>query len=289
MEKVTITPSMAEKLLEGNTNNRNISKLQVDRLAKDMKAGNWQFNGETIKVANDGTLLDGQHRLKACVISGTPFETAIVYDLPKNAIESIDTGRRRGDNDILKIKGFISSRELVTVVKRLILAEQGVNPALAFESSKRSTITTHDILEYCESHPRSVEVIQKVKAKNATIKNLGITTSTVSFLFLLFEQIAGTDLATEFFEILYDTDRPLTATPIDVLRKTYWEQAAKRRAYSRKTSYDDPILMIKAWNAYVTGKTVKTLSVYAKETHNPPEIKAPKIIAGDGFVESEGN
>ena len=58
-----ITPDMAAQMLERNTMNRNISQLNVTRYANDMASGAWEQNGETIKIAEDGTILDGQHPL----------------------------------------------------------------------------------------------------------------------------------------------------------------------------------------------------------------------------------
>ena len=55
-----ITPKQAEKYLEENIeNNRPILDRHVAVLARDMKAGNWVQNGETIKFNGTGALLDG--------------------------------------------------------------------------------------------------------------------------------------------------------------------------------------------------------------------------------------
>ena len=274
IEKVTITPELAKDLLQDyNKNNRNISQIQVARIAKDMKDGNWQVNGETIKFAKNNYLIDGQHRLQACVLADTPFETYVIYDLDNSVIDSVDTGRRRSDNDILKLNGFKSSRELVTVCRRLILVEDGQHPVFTFEGSHKGTITTRDLLDYCQTHKHEVDIIQTAKARHGVIRNLGVTTTLISFMFILFERSAGTDTATEFFEKLYDTNRPFNASPADLLRKTYWEQAAKRKVGERKIAYTDPILMIKAWNAYLDGKVIKRITVSQNDYENPPAIK----------------
>ena len=84
-----ITPDMAAQMLERNTMNRNISQLNVTRYANDMASGAWEQNGETIKIAEDGTILDGQHRLWAIIESGVTVTMIVVYNVRKEARETV--------------------------------------------------------------------------------------------------------------------------------------------------------------------------------------------------------
>ena len=63
----TITPPMAALLLGNNGANRKLNKRHVDFLSDQIKSGKWQKIGQTIVIAKDGTLMDGQHRLTAIV------------------------------------------------------------------------------------------------------------------------------------------------------------------------------------------------------------------------------
>ena len=99
-----ITPDMAAQMLERNTMNRNISQLNVTRYANDMASGAWEQNGETIKIAEDGTILDGQHRLWAIIESGVTVTMIVVYNVRKEAVGSIDSGVTRLFHHLLKIK-----------------------------------------------------------------------------------------------------------------------------------------------------------------------------------------
>lgn len=60
-----VTPEMAENILAARGPNRNVSASVINKYARDMLAGRWQLNGQTIKISKDGQLLDGQHRLEA--------------------------------------------------------------------------------------------------------------------------------------------------------------------------------------------------------------------------------
>ena len=94
----TITPEMASDLLKKNYANRKISKPNYTHYMTDMINGNWQLNGETIKVAIDGELIDGQNRLTACVMSGKSFRTVLITGLPNVVKKTIDSGKKRSFN-----------------------------------------------------------------------------------------------------------------------------------------------------------------------------------------------
>ena len=102
---VTITPEIAKAMLEVNNNNRGISPTNVQRMADDMLSGNFRLNGETIKVYEDGTLADGQHRLMACVTANVPFQTYIVRGIKKDVLPTIDAGKARNVVQSLNMTG----------------------------------------------------------------------------------------------------------------------------------------------------------------------------------------
>ena len=79
-EIVTLTPALAAEWLNSNTCNRPLSTLRASRYARDMKAGDWRFNGETISFTADGRLVDGQHRLTAVVESGVTIQQVVVHE-----------------------------------------------------------------------------------------------------------------------------------------------------------------------------------------------------------------
>lgn len=101
----TITPEIAVAMLATNAMNRPLSPAHVARLAGSMQRGEWELNGATIKVAETGRLLDGQHRLTACVESGRPFTTLVVSGLPESSFATIDQiSRGRKISDVLSIE-----------------------------------------------------------------------------------------------------------------------------------------------------------------------------------------
>ncbi len=102
---VTITPDVAELLLERNTNNRKIRSVHIANLVRDMEQGNWVVDGSAIRFDTTGRLLDGQHRLTACVRAGRPFKTLLVTGISPEAGVIMDTGARRTAGDMLNMIG----------------------------------------------------------------------------------------------------------------------------------------------------------------------------------------
>ena len=113
----TITPEIAHEMLKSNTNNRYLSKHRVSHIQKEIENGNWQISGETIKIASNGKLLDGQGRLTAVLNSKKPITALVVRGLKDTTFKTIDTGRMRSMADHLHIDGYGSSTVLAAAAR----------------------------------------------------------------------------------------------------------------------------------------------------------------------------
>lgn len=104
--RMTVTPVMAMNWLDNaNPNNRRLSDAHVQRLARDMKSGEWVLTHEGLAFDPNGILLDGQHRLWAIVISETPVEMHIWRNVTRDALMAIDCGKARNLGDVLRLSG----------------------------------------------------------------------------------------------------------------------------------------------------------------------------------------
>lgn len=101
-----ITPAKALEYLKMNVNNyRKLSKAKVAIYAKDMSEGRWVLNGETIVFAENGILLDGQHRLAAVIQSGKTVEMTVVRGINNN-VNLFDVGMSRTTGQLVKAEGY---------------------------------------------------------------------------------------------------------------------------------------------------------------------------------------
>lgn len=113
----TITPDIARKYLKSNNRNRFVRERAVEQYAKDMKLGNWLTTHQGIAFAENGDLIDGQHRLLAIIESGCSIPMLVTTGLPsshRNGVEVftmdvIDTNRTRTVGDQLHLMHEVSN------------------------------------------------------------------------------------------------------------------------------------------------------------------------------------
>lgn len=92
---VKITPKMAYDWLQKNVRNRPPAPKVVERYADAMKSHQWSLTGDPIRFTDAGVLIDGQHRLAACVLCGVSFESVVVTGVMPDAFNDIDQGYKR--------------------------------------------------------------------------------------------------------------------------------------------------------------------------------------------------
>lgn len=123
-----ITPALAEWLLVYyNPRNRPESRINTLDIATSIKNGFWApRTGNLIRFDWSGNLLDGTHRLTACVISGQPIETGVAVGLDPAVMSEIDANKPRnlqtrwalgGSDDV--DKNSIIRRGVITAIVRV--------------------------------------------------------------------------------------------------------------------------------------------------------------------------
>jgi len=121
MRVLLITPAMAQAWLNHakGQNFRRIRPLRVARYARDMAHGVWHLNGEPILLDCKGLVLDGQHRLAACVRAGVPFRTVVINGVVDST--AIDGGLARTFSQHLAQDG-VKSTHIMAATARLVYA-----------------------------------------------------------------------------------------------------------------------------------------------------------------------
>lgn len=105
-------------MLALNAHNRRANDKVIKRYADAMMAGKWKENTfEFIKIHSDGTVADGQHRLRAVVKSGVSIVFDVVYNVPKDVFTVLDTGRVRNGGDTFKVAGIKNDNILPSIIQ----------------------------------------------------------------------------------------------------------------------------------------------------------------------------
>lgn len=103
----TITPSVARVMLQNNTSNRPIRNGHVETLRLSFERGEYVPTHQGIAFADDGSLIDGQHRLTAISLlpEGSKFQMLVTHDLPREFVFPVvdATQAKRSASDALGI------------------------------------------------------------------------------------------------------------------------------------------------------------------------------------------
>lgn len=250
----TITPEVAMALLAANTHNRKLRRAHVESLAATISSGEWTLNGATVKVANDGMLIDGQHRLEAVVLAGRSIETVVVRGLRASSQETVDTGRRRQLADVLAIEGYPDSRALSAAANVLYRYRVG-----ARDITRGIGPTPEQALALLEGAP---DLVDSVRVARAVATKIGGPVGVFAALHSVFSK-ADPVPTVVFFEDLKMGARLEVGDPVLHLRDLI-QRPRKDRHYSH-TPYYIAALTIKAFNYRREKRTIGLLSFRANE------------------------
>lgn len=155
---ITVTPEMATDWLERNENNRILNHHRVRRYAEDMASGNWEVTGDAIRFSKSGKLLDGQHRLWACVEANTAFQTVVYTGLPEDTQILMDQGMARSKGSQLTLRGYKYGATLASAAITVWRMEQGRTMVFARASSPSNS----ELLATLEQHPDIVDRLSEI-------------------------------------------------------------------------------------------------------------------------------
>lgn len=261
-EIVTLTPEMAMQLLEHNMLNRPLGDGHVARIAKQIVEGKWRFNGDTIKIADTGDVLDGQHRLWAVIESKTPVETIIVRGIERDAFSTIDTIRRaRSGADTLALNGATHYRNMISTALTWLLRWQ--RDCLETYRAPQHKIENSDIEAAFAAHPGMVRAVERT----IVLRRL----ANVSIMAFIYYALTNRDaaLAERMIETLENPANVSISDPFFRLRAYFTADHHKR-----KEPLTTIALAFKASNAAHAGKKVEILT-WKNQGRNPEAF--PKL------------
>ena len=264
-EVMTVTPEIAQEWTGLNTRNRPVRYTKVAQYARDMKAGKWMLNGESVKIDMTGIILDGQHRLYACIQAGVPFETIVVRGLPPEAQDTIDTGMARKFADQLTLRGEVNAPLLGAIARWALRWLRGAKMSGATDLDP----THEEMFALLEADPRIREAC--TWAVNVRSKFRSVTGSVWGMAWLLFH---GSDhLAAEVFleKVLTGEDCP-AGHPALAFRNRIWNA---REAGERLTQHEQLAYLIVAWNAFKEDRPLKIVKFPGGKltVKNFPDVK----------------
>jgi len=256
----TITPQEAKEILEGQIKNRKLSQQTILRYAKQMKAGRWKLNGETITFGG-GMLIDGQHRLHACIKSDVPLSVICVILDNNEAFNTIDSGKRRNVADVFSINGLKRTTNMAATLAVMVKIDN-TGEITAAGGGRSARIENHECEELLLNYPN---LDTSVKQAQKWWKLLKIkTTATASLNYLLrraegrVEDDESTTLADKFMNQVFYGENLTKGSPGLVLRNAFIKHVTHNA--QPETRY-----ILKAgiccWNNWLKGKEMDRIAV----------------------------
>jgi len=307
--EMKITPEIARLLIAANpvhikndkktaeTPNRALGATRAKEYSTQMKLSKWKVTGDSVRFSIDGTLIDGQHRLEACIKGNITFNTLVIFNLPTDTMEAIDIGKSRDDNDLLKMKGYQNHTKFTASIKFAMMYNKSLNRVPSAYSQKMKIRTS--LLEN-EEVPQFLERIgfgdkydntlynnltKALDIRKANLDNTDIITpSKIAVLSYLIEEALGKDISTAFIKKVYTMYNFVNNDPLSMYRNTIINLKTKGQEttmHGKEFRY-----LIRAWNQFISGETPKQLSSKNIE-HAVPLITVPNSSI-ELYIDKEG-
>lgn len=143
-----VAPEMAEDWLRRNQENRSVRQRVVNLYAREMERGNWHLSNDAIAFDEDGTLINGQHRLEAVIQSGTVQRFLVVRGLDPEAFQWMDQPYKRTLAQALKLDGYANANNLAAMSRLLYWLEM--------RQSFKKRVSTPEGVKFVKHHMPSI-------------------------------------------------------------------------------------------------------------------------------------
>ena len=274
MSVETMTPESSQESVRMNECIRPTTNKFLDQYSTDMKNGKWVLNGVPIIFSDTGALIDGQHRLLACIRAGVPFKTYVMRGVTASeALQSIDVGNKRGKGDFLAFHGVKNGSAVASAAlgfHKIADAQPTRSKGYKFRSSE--TLHSHAaLLLYVQEHP-GIEMSVSQTREYGTLLTGWCSVEIAASSHAIFSELIDSAKADEFL-LGFATGAELgLSSPIYKVR-----ERLKREAMSiaHLSAFAKTVLLIRAWNFWITGHAMLQMTIGKASMLRIPGVLGP--------------
>jgi hypothetical protein len=261
-----VTPAMAERWLTKNKSNRTVRKNLVDTYAKDMKGGRWGITGSPIQFDVVGDLIDGQHRLKAVIESGTTQQFFVMRKMPTESRMHIDTGAKRTVGDQFTMLGEKNANNLAAACKLALLWETDrMNMA-----GTKQIVTDTEVREFLDRNMEMREYVEvAMKARNSGL-DLPVSVLT-TFIWVLVRANHDLELIRVWMEDLATMRTRGAGDPKHAMLSRIQTARRNRERLSQQSVMS---MLIRCWNADYRNQKMTKMPTQARGQ----DVIMPKVV-----------
>lgn len=262
-DNVVITPKKATAWLNitkaSGFKNRAINHKLLDKLCSDLKEGKWRINEETIKLDKEGVVIDGQHRLMACIKTGISFISAVAKNVDRDSFSTIDCGCARTPAQVLRMEGVKYPKTVAAVINTI---DQIRTKTVL---SKANIMTNSDSLEFRNEHAELIDkVIMTVYPLANKNRHMTPRMAGAALYVLVTDYGYSWDVATDFILGCLSSETHSNSIVNKFRNELY------QRAHTKLSEGIKFYNLVLAWNAVHTGR--RCCPAFRTEFEEIPEI-----------------
>lgn len=265
-EKQKITPSVAEKLLKSNGNNRKARIGDVTKYATIMSNGDWDEDSpEAIIISENGDILNGQHRLMAIVKSKTTLNLWVGVDFPSSTFHCIDKGVKRSAGDDLTIMGIKYPQIIAGGIKSYLKIKAG------YKNYQSTSITLYEkmITDTYSLKPEYWDAIAVRCQRYYKDFNQIISPAFIYGWLVALSELNEKDAEYFFDKLTTGIGINSKNDPVNMIRDFFIKSHADRHINKPSLTYQTAVF-IKAWNGYRKKKQIMNLR-WIKDNEDYPK------------------
>lgn len=272
-----VTPEMATKwTADTSFNPRKLRPSSVKKYLRDMAVGAWAYPVDSIVFDAEGHLVNGQHRLRACILADRPFFTDVRWGVGRAAVDAGDRGAVRNFADMVRALDIQRADKVAGAVR---LSKRWEDR----EFRKNLVYTDRELSEWLEANPGLLDVM----ADAGRARRAGFKEAVCAAFFYRLHQIDG-DTAEEFIEHVIEGAGLEAGDPILMWR----EKVITRRHASAGQKKDvtaqnaDLAMAIMTWNVWISGQQhrTKAIWVYAHKFPHLRDLEHNIFMPGEDVV-----
>lgn len=252
--KTKITPKIAKQLMLKNTINRPVNKSNLYFFVDEIKSGRFVYNGQTIVISDKDTLLDGQHRLLACIETGINIEVEVIEGVPEDVFYSMDAGRPRKASDTFASMGIKNHTIMSSSTRKII---DGLNLKKRSRNGAIIKVSTKELLDFYYKNELKINLLYKLIFPLYSSQKILPPSFSIALAFLLNDE-AGDSRGQEFIRQIFtgkaenlDSNAPIAVR--DRLIRDLLSTKGKLTLSNKRN------LVLNSFNKYVKGKDIKMI------------------------------
>jgi len=264
----TITPEIAEAMLLRNpvNGNRRPTLPTVKYYARQMVAKDWKKTGQPVIFNTAGKLEDAGHRLLACYLSGASFTTYVIGDVPEDPtlFAYIDNSKARSSADALATSGLNGqAKQIAAVVSMAMMYEHHCYLATTKKPLPHK-VSPHEVVNYATENQNLRLGVRLMSGEYKAAQTVLGYKDIANFVASQIIELHGEEVLEEFMtELGAVVDEPEDGSAIAALQKVLADDERSREPMQKHQVLGH---VIKAFNSWKTGESVKRISLKVNET-----------------------